>query len=132
VKPWLLLAAGLFLVFGLPPMPTLPVWTHPEPVAPVAPAAATAAVYVYEKGETPVPAGVSVGLNQLNRERHVVATLFEQDTTDGGGEVPDQYRPAVDAAKAKGLPSLVVLSGSTVLSIVKAPTTAEEIVRAVP
>jgi hypothetical protein len=53
------------------------------------------------------------------------------DTVNGADKVPAQYQPAVDAAKAKGLPALVVLSGSAVLSIVAAPTTAEEIGRAV-
>jgi hypothetical protein len=38
----------------------------------------------------------------------------------------------VEAAKARGLPALVVLSGSTVLAIVKAPTDADAVVRAVP
>lgn len=126
-----LIAAGLVLLIGLPPMPTLPAlgWRRP---APAAPAVATAATYVYEQRAGAVPAGVSAGLDRLNRERHVTATLFEVDTTDGTGDVPDQYRPAVDAAKAKGLPALVVLSGSTVLAIVKAPATVDDVVRAVP
>jgi hypothetical protein len=76
--------------------------------------------------------GVTVGLNRLNRERQVVATLLEADTTNGAGTIPKQFRQAVAAAKADGLPALVVLSGSTVLAIVKAPADAEQIVRAVP
>jgi hypothetical protein len=97
----------------------------------VVPAKASAAVYVYEKSDAAIPAGVTVGLDKLNRERSVVATLCEVDTVNGSDKVPAQYQPAVDAAKAKGLPALVVLSGSAVLSIVAAPTTAEEIGRAV-
>ena len=125
MRPFVLLALGLILLAG-----PLPGW-HGGGAAVVA-KSATAAVYVYEKDATAVPPGVTVGLNQLNRERQVMATLVEADATDGDGEVPDQYRPAVEAAKAKGLPALVVLSGSTVLSIVKSPTDADAVVRAVP
>jgi hypothetical protein len=126
MRTLLLLAAGLVLLAG--PLPSIP-WPVP---AVTAPAAATAAVYVYEKDATAVPVGVTVGLNKLNRERKIVATLLEADSTDGAGDVPDQYRDALAAATASGLPALVVLSGSTVLSVTPAPTDADEIARAVP
>lgn len=134
IRAVFLITAGLVLLIGLPPMPTIPVWTRPTPAVPVAPAPgpATMAVYVYEKSDKAIPAGVTVGLDKLNRERSVTATLFEVDTVNGSDKVPAQYRPAVDAAKPKGLPALVVLSGSTVLAIVPEPATADEIVRAVP
>jgi len=125
MRPLVLLAAGLFLLAG--PLPTIP-WTVPI----VAPPVATAAVYVYEKDQTAVPTGVVVALNRLNRDRGIVATLLEADTVDGTGEIPEQYRPALAAAQVDGLPALVVLSGSTVLSIVKAPTDPDAIARAVP
>lgn len=120
-----LLAAGLVLLSG--PLPVIP-WTVPVVTAP----AATAAVYVYEKDASSVPTGVVIGLNLLNRERGVVATLLEADATDGDGEIPDQYLPALAAAKDCGLPALVVLSGSTVLSIVKAPASSDAVTGAVP
>lgn len=134
IRALFLVSAGLVLLIGLPPMPTVPVWTRPDPVVtvPAVPGPATHAVYVYEKSDKKVPAGVTVGLDKLNRERSVTATLFEVDTVNGDDKVPAQYRPAVDAAKPKGLPALVVLSGSTVLAVVPAPDTAEQIVRAVP
>jgi hypothetical protein len=125
VRPFVLLIAGLILLGGVPSLP----WPVPSVVVP---AAADRAVYVYEKDATPVPTGVTVALDTLNRERKIVATLLEDDTTDGDGDIPDQYRPALEVARAKGLPALVVLSGSTVLSIVQDPKTAEEIARAVP
>lgn len=121
-----MLALGVLLLAG-----PLPAW-HGCQRGVVVPSTATAAVYVYEKDASPVPVGVTVGLNRINRERQIVATLLEADTTDGDGDVPDQYRPALDAAKAKGLPALVVLAGSTVLAVVNAPTDADAIVRAVP
>lgn len=125
MRPFVLLALGLLLLAG-----PLPAWHGGGTV--IEAKAATAAVYVYEKDATAVPPGVTVGLNRLNRERKIVATLVEADSTDGGGDVPDQYRAAVEAAKSKGLPALVVLSGSTVLAIVKAPADADAVVRAVP
>jgi hypothetical protein len=123
VRTLLLLAAGLVLLAG--PLPEIP-WTWQTATAP------TAAVYVYEKDMTAVPTGVVVGLNLLNRDRGIVATLLEADTTDGDGEIPDQYRPALAAAKDRGLPALVVLSGSTVLSIVQAPADSDAVTGAVP
>jgi hypothetical protein len=125
MRPLLLLAAGLVLLAG--PLPTIP-WTVPIVTPPVA----TAAVYVYEKDQTAVPTGIVVALNRLNRDRGIVATLLEADTVDGTGEIPDQYRPALAAAKDAGLPALVVLSGSTVLSAAPAPADPDEIARAVP
>ena len=125
MRPILLLAAGLFLLAG--PLPEIP-WTVPALTAP----AVTAAVYVYEKDMTAVPTGVVIGLNVLNRDRGIAATLLEADTTDGDGEIPDQYRPALAAAKDRGLPALVVLSGSAVLSIVQAPADSDAVTGAVP
>jgi hypothetical protein len=128
VRPFVLIAAGLVLIFGLP---TLPAIQWPSVVV-ATPELATAAVYVYEKDESAIPVGVTVGLNRLNRERHIVATLLEADTTDGSGDVPEQYREALAAATASGLPALVVLSGTTVLSVTPAPVDADAILRAVP
>lgn len=125
MRTLLLLAAGLVLLAG--PLPTIP-WTVPIVTPPVA----TAAVYVYEKDQAAVPTGVVVALNRLNRDRGIVATLLEADTVDGTGEIPGQYREALAAATASGLPALVVLSGSTVLSVTPAPTDPEAIARAVP
>lgn len=125
MRPFVLLTLGLILLAG-----PLPAW-HGGGTAVVA-KTATAAVYVYEKDATAVPPGVTVGLNRLNRERQILATLVEADATDGDGDVPDQYRAALAAARGRGLPALVVLSGSTVLAIVKAPTDADAVVRAVP
>lgn len=131
MKPLLLLLAGLVLLAGTPVLPlTAPTWTLPLPLPVVQPA--TAAVYVYEKDATAVPAGVTAGLDRLNRERKVVATMLEEDAVDGGGDVPEQYRPALQVAKDEGPPVLVVLSGTTVVKVVKAPTTVDQVLEAVP
>jgi hypothetical protein len=96
------------------------------------PTTVTAAVYVYEKDEGPVPVGVYAGIEKLNREKEILASLFEKDTVDGTGETPEQYKPALDAAKARGIPSLVVLSGTTAITVVEKPQTEADVWEAVP
>lgn len=92
---------------------------------------ATAATYVYDFRSTAVPSGVTSGINRLSREKKIVASLFEDDTRDNGGEVPDQYKvPLAEALKA-GLPALVVTGGDKVLNVVKSPTTEEQVLGAV-
>lgn len=101
-------------------------------IAPVVPVvvptvSVTAATYVYEKDSTAIPSAVMVGLNRLNRERKIIATLFEEDSTDGEQQVPDQYKIAAAAANESGLPVLVVQAGDAVVRIVKDPQTAEQV-----
>jgi len=79
---------------------------------------ATAATYVYEKDDGMPNSAVMVGLDRLNREKKIRATLFEDDTVDGDGQVPDQYKVALEAAKAAGLPALVVTNGEKVVNVV--------------
>ena len=63
--------------------------------------------YVYEKDDSPVPAEIHAGINRLKREKKVLASLFEEDTTDADGDVPDQYKVALSEARTAGLPALV-------------------------
>ena len=93
---------------------------------------ATGAVYVYEKDDGAVPAYVTVAINKLNRERKVVATLLEADTTDGTGDVPEQYRAALDAARKAGLPAVVALAGRTVIRVTPRPGSEAAVMEAVP
>jgi hypothetical protein len=130
VRPLLALITGGVLLTGLA-LPAGSGWSWQKPVV-NEPAKATAAVYVYEKDDHAIPTYVTVGINRLNRERRIVATLFEADTTDGTGDVPEQYRSALDAARHAGLPALVVLSGTSAIGVVPAPATEAAIVEAVP
>jgi hypothetical protein len=122
VRPLAFIAAGLLLL-------TLPrvEWGRVDTTGP-----ATAAVYVYEKDDGGVPAYVTVAVNRLNRERKVVATLLEDDTTDGDGDVPEQYRSALDAARKAGLPAVVALAGRTVLRVTPRPGSEAAVMEAVP
>ena len=91
----------------------------------------TAVTFVYEKDKHVVPPPVLAALNKLNREKGIVATVFEQDTVDGAGEVPEQYKATLAAAKEVGLPALVVLANGKVIKTVKDPKTAEQVLEAV-
>lgn len=101
----------------------------PPPPGPDSPA--TAATYIYEKDNTAIPVGVSTGLNRLNREKNIRATLFEEDTVDGDGDVPDQYKVPLEAATKAGLPALVVTAGDAVLKVVKDPRTEQQVMEAI-
>ena len=122
MRPLALIAAGLLLL-------TLPgvEWGRVDTSG-----SATAAVYVYEKDDGGVPAYVTVAVNKLNRERKVVATLLEDDTTDGDGDVPEQYRAALDAARKAGLPAVVALAGRTVIRVTPRPASEAAVMEAVP
>lgn len=115
---------------GPQPPPVKPDEPAPKPIEPK-PTTVTAATYVYEKDDTAPPAAVRSALNKLNREHKIEATEFEQNTFDGDEQIPDQYKAALTAAKESGLPALVVLADSTVLRVVKSPTTEQQVLEAV-
>lgn len=100
----------------------------PPVVQPVSPG--TAVTYFYEKNQTAIPAAVQAGIDQLNR-RDIVATIYENDNTDGDDDVPEQYRVSLVAARGAGLPALVVMNGDKVVNVVKSPVTLEAVTGAV-
>jgi hypothetical protein len=122
VRPFAFIAAGLLLL-TLPRVDGCRVDTAGP---------TTAAVYVYEKDEGGVPPFVTTAINRLNRERQIVATLLEDDTTDGDGDVPEQYRSALAAARKAGLPAVVALAGQTVLRVTPKPGSESAVMEAVP
>jgi hypothetical protein len=90
----------------------------------------TAATYTIDDKQHSVPPPVAAALDKLNRQG-ILATVDEVDTTDGSGDVPDQYKVSRPAAIAAGLPALVVMSGEKVLRTVKDPRTEEAVMEAV-
>lgn len=122
MRPIVPLLLGLILLSGFLPAGRETVSTGPV----------TAAVYVYEKDDGGVPPFVTVAINKLNRERKVVATLLEDDTTDGDGDVPEQYQAALDAARKAGLPAVVALAGRTVIRVTPRPGSEAAVMEAVP
>lgn len=119
------------IVFGEPSPPPEPV-PPPKPDPPAPDVKVTAATYFYEKDDGPVPTPVTVAMNKLNRDRRIVATLFEDDATDGDGDVPDQYKAGLTAARRVGLPALTVLAGETVVTVVANPQTEIDVLSAIP
>ena len=123
---WLIVAAlcyGMWIALG-----------GQSPIAPILPTPTTkivSATYVFEKDDTAVPAPVMATLDKLNRERGIVATVFDDDVVDGTGQTPDQYKPAVTAAKQVGLPALVTVDDKGVTRAVKDPKTETDVLEAV-
>lgn len=91
----------------------------------IAPSKVDRVTYVRDE-KTPTPAGVSAALAELNTQG-ILATEFPDDATDGDGDVPEQYKIALPAARTSGVPSLVVQAGDKVLRTLKAPTTKEQV-----
>jgi hypothetical protein len=113
----------------VPPTPK-PDPPKPEPPKPI-PAKATSVTYVYDFRSATIPPAVLSGLNRLNREKKIIATLYEDDNTNGKNEVPAQYKLALEAAKKAGMPALVVTDGVNVLAVVKSPATEDQVLEAV-
>lgn len=128
MKPLFLLLAGILMLAGTPALPIL----SRAPGVLLPRVSATAAVYVYEKSDTAIPAGVTAGIDRLNRDRKIVATMLEDDTVDGTGDIPEQYKPAIEAARKSSMPALVVLAGKTVIRVVASPKTEQDVLGAVP
>lgn len=111
---------GVVLTVGMQRLPVrieLPEWWK-NPTVFVPSTKPDTAVYIYEKDSGGIPSGVAVGIDKLNRQG-LLATNFEDDTTDGDGDVPDQYKVPLAAAREAGLPALVVMGGGEVLRVVK-------------
>ncbi len=119
------------------PTPTVPVKPAPDvkptpvPVVTTIPdGPETEVAYVYEKDKGTVPKPVAASLDKLNRERKMIASSLEVDTTNGTGTVPAQYKEAITAAQAKGLPALVVSVKGKVVKVVANPTTEQHVLEA--
>jgi hypothetical protein len=115
-----------------PPVVVTPPVVTPEPkpddpVVPVPNSEITAAVWVYEKDDGEPPSSVRVALDRLNRERKILATTFDDDSVDGDGEVPDQYKAPLEAAKNYQLPVLVLMKRSGPPEVIRAPKTEQEV-----
>lgn len=101
-----------------------PVDTNPERI--------DRATYIYEKDQNNIPRPVSFALQRLNNEyKDVIATEMEEDSTDGDGQVPDQYRIALEAARKAGLPALVIQAKLKVIKVLKDPKSEAEVMDAV-
>lgn len=96
--------------------------------SPFSPNKVTSVTYVHDE-KFPIPSGVTAGLSELNM-KGILATDYPDDVTDGDDQVPNQYKVTLPAAKAVGIPALIVQAGDKVLRTVKAPTTKEQVLDA--
>jgi hypothetical protein len=104
--------------------------TPSQPPAPPETRKVTQVTYVYEKDDGPVPRPVEYAVRQLNK-KGILGSIFEKDQRTGDGEVPEQYKIALEAGREAGLPSLVVQAKQNVLKIVKGVTTEQHVMDAV-
>jgi hypothetical protein len=123
MRPLVLIAAGLFVMFGVPDVSQFRDWL---PVPVVAPVEVDRVVLVYEKDRDTITPAVRSALNTLNR-KGIHATLFEDDNTNGMDQVPTQYRLPLEAARGVDRLALVVMAGGKVLRVVPEPKTEEDV-----
>jgi hypothetical protein len=131
--------AGMILVNGQPiyftgdSVTSITIGDTPDPTLPPSTTKVDRVTYVYEKDQGGVPVNVQVALAKINEGRKILASEFEDDTVDGDGDVPDQYKIALEQSKTTGIPCLVVQSGTKVVRVVKITktTTLNEIMEAV-
>jgi hypothetical protein len=102
--------------------------TQPPPVVQLQP---TAALYIYEKDQGSPPPPVAQALHRLNIERQsFVANAVDQHVTTGQGQTPAQFQAAIQAARAAGLPALVILAGDQVVRVIRDPRTETAVMEA--
>lgn len=107
------------------------------PGLPVGPSGVTAVVYVYEKDYGEPPAVIRATISKIDSEGKIRASVFEEDTTDGTGEVPEQYKVPLATARDKGFPTeevpavLVVMAGDKSVRFMKAPKTEQDVMQVV-
>lgn len=91
----------------------------------------TSVVYLHKKS-TRIPPAVKGAINEINRGGEIRASLHLYSTTDGDGEVPDQFKPAVEAVSEHELPTLVILAGDEVVDRIADPRTKDDVLEALP
>lgn len=117
MRPIALIIGGLILAFGLPPMPTIPTFDWPawNVVTPVA--TVDRGTYFYDFRKTPVPQDIKDAFREINERDGIVF-----DFCDVSGDIPASYQAGRDAAQKAGLPSVVMMSGSTVAKVLHSPS----------
>lgn len=90
----------------------------------------TQVTYVYEKERAPVPNSIRLGLRRVQREG-ITAGEIDQDARTGDGNVPSQYKIAIDAAKEAGIPALVVQAGDKIVKVIQNPQDFNEVLEAI-
>jgi hypothetical protein len=104
---------------------------EPKPVDPPSTPKVTAVTYVYEKDLKEITPQVLSAMNKLNREHGIIASLCEDDDTNGKNSVPAQYKIQVEAARKTGLPALIVMAGTTVHKVVSDPKTEAQVLESI-
>ena len=119
MKPLVLIAAGLFVMFGLPDVSRLVDWV-PVPVV-VAPVEVDRVVGVFDHNGKRHSSDVRAAISAIEASG-IKADFYEVGGTDGTGVVAEEYKLAEAAAVKHGMPCVVVMAGGQVLRVVTADT----------
>jgi hypothetical protein len=120
-NPLLLLLLILGLVFLLPRI-------APTPIDQPTTETITRLTYVYEIRDGGVPPALLAALSAAELSRDSVrVSVFEEDSTDGAGQVPEQFQRAKAAADEYGKPCLVAESAARVVRVRRNPTGPEDV-----
>jgi hypothetical protein len=113
----LVLLVAWFFLQG--PGSKAPVFSPPGPML---------VVVVYESSEMPLPTQTYDARPKIEEAGHEFRVV-DDDVEDGDGQMPDELKLAIPAAREHGLPALVVQSGDEILKVLDLPETAEEIIK---
>jgi hypothetical protein len=105
---------------------------EPEPVVPVETPGPVGKliVIIYEATEQAVPVYAHAARFALEELGYRVQ-IVDQHTKDSTGRIPPDIAPAINTVATTGLPSLVVLDGSTVVKSIRLPSSYDAIIREV-
>lgn len=104
---------------------------QPTPPAPPTTDQIVRLTYVYEKDQGSIPPAISAGLSAVSLSREsVVASAYEDDSTNGLDRVPKQYERAAEASREYGTPCLVAESVERVVRVKLKPTTEQHVMEA--
>jgi hypothetical protein len=118
MRPLVLIAAGLFVMFGLPDVSALRDWL---PVAVVRTSEVDRVVAVYDHNGKRHSSDVRAAISAIDASG-IEADFYEVGGTDGTGVVAEEYKLAEAAAVKHGMPCVVYLAGGQVLRVVTADT----------
>lgn len=97
---------------------------EPAPDEPTPPTTKIASIqYVYEQREGGPSNEIQSVMDRINREKKIKTTMVDDDAENADGQIPKQYRVAIEESKKIGVPCVVALDteGRMVKSI-KKPT----------
>jgi hypothetical protein len=118
LRPLVLIAAGLFVMFGVPDVSFI---ADAIKVNKTVPAEVDRVVGVFDHNGKRHSPDVRRAISDIEANG-IKADFYEVGGTDGNGVVAEEYKLAEAAAVKHGMPCVVVMAGGQVLRVVTADT----------